>query len=442
MHFKSEIDRSPGATRFLRGVAVAVALLAMAPTLRAQTEEQAATIARNKALVKADNAWIAAAMIAAYMKQGIHDPEWDGAVRVALTNYLAVSDDAAERARFNRTTKDALARAIGAGCTDPMILLIKRRVDYMDSPRYPPDFIPGLLSDFEKIRKRKYDPVVTFTLAPTVAQLIYNSDIRGGYASVVSLCNETVQAIPAVVGQYHLDGYVIESTLFELQNLYNLLGGPFYSEYMLYWPLKKALPDSYLPYLFQGIHYAGYLVYYQPEFSQQADAMTAEIHRMAREDLEIAYQKHPKSLNVIVYRMTCTSDPADFELWYNRGMALSPENVVLHESKLNWLRKNGSADEAEQFARACLDDAKLNPKLAHVLIDYHYQMSWSSGDEDDSYFQRPQVFADCASAYGIYFRAFPSDEAMHCEYAILACKALQWRIARQQFALAGDHPNV
>jgi hypothetical protein len=131
------------------------------------------------------------------------------------------------------------------------------------------------------------------------------------------------------------------------------------------------------------------------------------------------------------------------ELWWKRAMEADPDNYAACTSKLYFLepRWDGSAADMIQFGRECLRGGNWEGRIPFILVDAHWKLAQDAPDRDE-YFTQPEVWDDVRSVYEPYLTRHPDavwDRSYYAYYATLCGK---WDVARQQFEILGDNPEL
>jgi hypothetical protein len=127
----------------------------------------------------------------------------------------------------------------------------------------------------------------------------------------------------------------------------------------------------------------------------------------------------------------------DFEPWFEKSMAAYPNNLRACQIKRLFLsRANPDGQEAIDFARQCLAGGNWSSRIPLIVVDVH--TGNSRFDNPEEYFSRTDVWNDIQAAEEGYLKRYPKALFDRTNYAMMACYAGQWDIAKAQFDLLGE----
>ena len=130
---------------------------------------------------------------------------------------------------------------------------------------------------------------------------------------------------------------------------------------------------------------------------------------------------------------------ARLELWFDRGMKLTPDNYALCSQKLEYLRPRwyGSIEEMVSFGRECMAKPQWSGSVLLMAADAHYEASREIQEEKArvTYWKRAEVWADIRNAFEAFFARYPNEVGYRHNYARYAVWCGQWRVADAQFRL-------
>src|ERR1035437_7428561 len=125
--------------------------------------------------------------------------------------------------------------------------------------------------------------------------------------------------------------------------------------------------------------------------------------------------------------------------WYGRAMRINPDSTDACSAKAWWLERHGFREEEMAFLDECVKAADFtNEKLFLPLQVHRARAMWSQ----DQYYERPDVFPGLQLMYEKLLSYEPDNREFRSWYAFYATKAKQWSIAKKQFDILGDNPNV
>jgi hypothetical protein len=216
---------------------------------------------------------------------------------------------------------------------------------------------------------------------------------------------------------------------------------------------ERAMPNTVGPLVFKGSVYAQYA---WEVSGLNSGTMTDEARKQMHERLEVAraalekaYAMDPADPRAAQEMMTIEmgeggDDRRDgMELWWKRAMEADPDNYAACTSKLYFLepRWDGSAADMIQFGRECLRGGNWEGRIPFILVDAHWKLAQDAPDRDE-YFTQPEVWDDLRSEYEPYLKRHPDAAWDRSYYAYYATLCGRWDVARQQFEILGDNPEL
>jgi len=133
------------------------------------------------------------------------------------------------------------------------------------------------------------------------------------------------------------------------------------------------------------------------------------------------------------------------ELWFNRGVALNPNDYEIHSHYLYYLEPkwHGSEEQMLNFARVVGTQKNLKGGLTLLIEEAHRKLAAYEADSA-AYFQRPDVWKEIKDAFEPFLQRYPNAVIERTHYMRLAALAGQGAIAKEQFRLLNKnmYPNV
>ncbi|MBI4569820.1 MAG: DUF4034 domain-containing protein [Planctomycetes bacterium] len=164
----------------------------------------------------------------------------------------------------------------------------------------------------------------------------------------------------------------------------------------------------------------------------------------AEEVLNRAWEMDPSSANapyqMISVAMGLGWSAEKMDVWFQRAMSADGDHYHACGSKMLFLHPKwgGSFDAMLAFGRACLDSGSWQVKIRLMIVDAHIEIRKGRGMTPQEYWSQPQAWKDVQSAFVPFLDRFPNAKTWRTQYAMLACDAGEWAIAREQFNLIGD----
>ena len=129
--------------------------------------------------------------------------------------------------------------------------------------------------------------------------------------------------------------------------------------------------------------------------------------------------------------------------WFSRAIENNPDSLDTYRRRL-WYYSKENSDTNERlltFGRECLDTQNWRGGTPTILIEVHERISLQTPDRQ-AYFRQPEVWHDCTDVFEGALLNFPNDIHGRSQYAKMAMACGQWLIARRQFQILGDSPDI
>jgi hypothetical protein len=385
-------------------------------------------------------AWHTAKLTGAYDTVGSHNPKWDEMAHQALAEFAQAR--AASKLEETTATEigDQVQGAVKDGCDDPLI-----RYLYC---RFASDVTSKPLS-FRKDAYRKaaqeledsgYSALLKFYANDRAANVWWEDGDRSLWNEVshfrhaamedlqIALQDKSmpIEDVDEACGMF-LD--TISQNNQEMTDAYNLLQGP----------LSKNWPNTSVIYFFKAKY--NYSLAWQARGGGYANTVTPEGWKNFKEKLEeaeAAYRKawslNPKEVRIptdMIEMAVCQEkNRSEMELWFQRGMQLSPGNYAACKEKLRYLKPEwyGSANDMLEFGRECVS-SNWNGKVPLILVDAHLVIAGKLEESNRAaYWRQPEVWPDVQSAYERFFQVNPGNkDGTRYYYARFAFQCGQWQ---------------
>ena len=379
-------------------------------------------------------------LVKAYEQAGHTNPKWDEPAKLALTEF------ARSRAKIADTDPAVISAnvttAIRAGCDDPMVnyLYIKYALDQstskeavtkafckvakeMQQSSYPP--IRKFYAAFRAVNQFTWANNYPRQLPPEIADL--NRQINDNMGVLIEdqtlpdeeiydVCHEFLEMWKGDKDAYQTYYKRTETSLF--QNWPNASTS---------WLLKG---EAYLQmaWLARGGGYAD-------KVAPEGWKLFTENLATAETALKKAWEINPRDERVptIMIRVDegQQKNRDDMELWFDRAMALNPNNYEACKNKLHYLYPQwyGSRTEMIAFGKQCVASTNWGGFVPLVLVDAHtdYNLfSQASEEEKQTYWKQPEIWPDLMAAYERFFELNPDAFGYYHNYLWYAYKCQQW----------------
>jgi hypothetical protein len=386
---------------------VALSLCALAPA--ASAEDPIPFDAKKaKALADRDRAWLGDATRAAYRSVGRHSAKWDADVEMAFRSDL----DRAYGSYWDRPAADARLRAalqsaVDAGCDDPLVGYLRAR----SAPRprgeeeadRPGADLPAAAtelgaSDYPVVWKARacLDAVATLAAGPETD------------AKQLDACLDDL--VKALAGLAKDKGPVARRELVELCGRVDQAGARLGKRKAWFDRVQAevlaALPkDDPVPHVCAGEFFIRYA--WDARGGAPADDVSPKAWQLFKERLGEAetrltaawdrdHECEPAATALVTVCMGLGKDRGAMEAWFRRAVAADPTRMEPFNRKFEYLQPKwlGSADELIAFGRQTTVLGAWDTSLPLGLLRAYKDLAPPFGAKRDTYFGRPQVWAD------------------------------------------------
>jgi Domain of unknown function (DUF4034) len=375
--------------------------------------------------------WNLKTTLEAYNQVGSTDPGWNDFARTALTEFARSRAGAVEPGEnaYIIISTNCIA-AVNAGCDDPMVryLYIKYGMDQHESRQ---KFAEALCDVAQAMKKSSYPPIRKFyASARAVEQMFY----AGQNQTDPSILNEWINDMEDQTRTLLADPSTPPEEISEACSvaLYQIGGNPsaykvFYDEIQK--PLFQYWPDAAGSWLLKGEAYIKFA--WDARGSGYVDSVTEEGWKLFAKDLNIAdealnhaWKLDPTNIRIPqeMMRVALGQDKGrdQMELWFDRAMALDPNDYEICSSKLYYLEPkwHGSAQDMLDFGRDCVQSTNWGGRVPLILVDAHYKLCTGYTDKtaQTNYWKQPEVWNDIKSAYEKFFRINPNVTGDYVSY--------------------------
>ena len=400
--------------------------------------------------------WNMATLTENYLQKGHHDAAWDEDATNALSVFAQIRADSAsvEEVQYSFLATSC-EQAVRRGCEDPMILYLNTRF--------------GLAR-----QEGMTDEVMAqgFRKAAAATAQYPCAWIRQFY-----ICLRTAEAIDnSLPGQPSPEGHRFRrDALLRLQRALDEPDIPVVEAQEACRDLLASLdkwPNQY-PEYFKALepilqeHWPkeGFVLLLKGEFeinqawrargSGYADTVTEDGWKQfsthlaqAAQALEKAWKLSPSNPKIAIQMMQVELGEGKgrkrMELWFDRAMALDPDNYDACHHKRNYLEPkwHGSPEEMIAFGRECVASEKWGGRVPLTLVDAHVSLAgYAKAVGNTNYWQQPQVWTDIRAAFEKFFALNPDGTGWRHNYAYHAFACDQWDAFNQQIALFGGYTN-
>ena len=389
-------------------------------------------------------AWNLKTLVEPYEHAGFANPQWDASAKLALTEFAHVRANVLETNEpWCLIIATNAAAAVQAGCKDPMVtyLYIKCAMDQTNSKEA---FAEAFIAVAKEIQKSSYPDMRKFYAAlRAVEQFTLANNYPTNWPSEIKGLHDQAKASLKTVLEdkttpsdeaYDASSQFLEPEQWDKNayaDLYNNFVAP---------PLFKNWPNASTSWLLKGQIYlqmawlargGGYANIVKAEGWK----LFAEHLTTAETSLKKAWQinSNDKRIPTIMIRVDegQQKNRDDMELWFDRAMALDPNNYEACKNKLHYLDPQwyGSREEMIAFGKQCVAATNWGGFVPMILVDAHTDYNTYSQDSDEAkqaYWKQPGVWPDIKAAYDRFFELNSNATDIYKNYAWYAYHAEQW----------------
>ncbi len=393
--------------------------------------------------------WNLKTLVKPYKQAGHTSFRWNAPATRALTEFARARAKAfAPDEPWPEIISNNAAAAIRAGCNDPMVDYLYVRFA-MSPTNNAKSFLEAYCRVASNIQATPYPPLRKFYAAlRAVDQVPYTY----GYGTNNPAAQAANQEVMPLVGANLLpaldDKTMPAVEAFEACDaaLTSMKGEgiPDYPTYVQAYnavekPMFENWPDAYTTLLLKGEAYVQ--LAWAARGPGFANTVTDEGWRLFKERLVVAenaltnaWQMNPTDSriadNMVDVELGQGGGRDRMELWFNRAMALNPNDYQACSRKLLYLMPKwyGSANDMLEFGRECATNLQWGANVPLILLDAHYFIDtmWTNETDQADYWKRPGVWPDVQMAYERFFQANPNATGRYYQYAFYAYKCEQW----------------
>jgi hypothetical protein len=392
-------------------------------------------------------AWNLKTLVEAYEKAGHTSPKWNESAKRALTEFAHSRSQCTEsNEAWGLIISTNCIAAVAAGCDDPMIRYLYTRFS-MNQTNSAQAFTDAFCQTAKDMQKSTYPPVRKFyAAARALDQIIYtygtntaNQPIWGEYTPLMgqnvepALNDKTTPAHEA----YEIANealYLISGDTNQYQQAYHCV-----EKLML-----ENWPNDYTTWLLKGRAFIDMAWHARGSgwaytVSDKGWEHFNERLATAEEALEHAWKLNSKDPEIAHQMMTVMLGQGGgrdrMELWFNRAMALDPNDYDACSKKLYYLEPKwyGSREAMLDFGRECVQNTNWAGRVPLVLVDAHWNFcrGYIDKSKQTNYWKQPDVWTDIKSAYDRFFQLNTNTIGYYEYYAWYAYQAGQWDVLNE-----------
>lgn len=384
--------------------------------------------------------WDLKTSVGAYEEVGNTDARWDESAKAALTEYARSVTKATADEEMREVIRTNCVAAIEAGCGDPLVRYLYARY-YLTETNSPIEVADALCAAAVDLEKSSY-PTIRKTYADIRAVSQVFSAYGKNWKSVTSLPEIQRSLSRDIVATVQDKTLPPEEAHQVCSEALKLMTGSaaFYSQ--AYSSLEPIIfnnwPDASASWLLKSDAY--YQMAWLARGGGYANNVSADAWKAFGEKLAVAetalnkaWELNPKDARIPAFMIRLAEGQQksrpEMEKWFQRAMALDPNNYTACSYKLHYLYPQwyGSRDAMVAFGRECVASPTWGGSVPIILVDAHYEYAeYLSAEDRAAYYKQPDVWPDIKAAYEKFFSLNPDDTSVNKNYAWFAYQAEQW----------------
>jgi Domain of unknown function (DUF4034) len=389
-------------------------------------------------------AWNRQTLREAYDKIGNRSPEWDGFAQKALDDFAQVRALHSEESEFKSQLREMIvancAKALTAGCDDPMIAYLNGLYAVGEEDANVEVLANTLCKAADNLNASAYPAIRKFYAADRAARKVKLT--VGNNSTPPELHYYRKLAINNLTLALQDKSIPVEEAYAACDSLHQVLTANKNELEQFYFQVEKILfrnwPDASFPWLLKGQFYTDYA--WAARGGGDANTVTeegwklfAERLAVAEESLNRAWELNPKDVETPIaflkVELGQSKGRERMELWFQRAMALDPNNYDACYKKLYYLEPKwyGSEEALLDFGRECVQSKEWGGRVPLILLDAHLAIRrYYDKPKQDDYWKLPEVWPDIQAAFDRFFELNPGVTKWYQNYAWYAYLCGQW----------------
>lgn len=395
-------------------------------------------------------AWERKISVEAYKSFGVRDPKWDADAIAALEAQARYSSDNVEGLSAGIIKQlEASKRAIGKGCTDPLIrhafniiLISENMADPQASYMVQAQTAKAIrISRHHDFRKALVEIALAKTaneLSPQDRNATTDKDFTDSLENarkLFTLCCADKEIPPdRIVG---LGTFLIEVAANGADR-----------EQVLAWALDGLTKEQRISAPILALAVSVYTNYaWDARGHGYADTVTAQGWAAMEKRLKIAENCAEQAFLADPYIRATPKGMLSVELgqkkglkrldlWFSRGVALNPNDYELYSHYMYYLEPkwHGSDEQMLNFVKVSNAPKNWKAGLPLLLADYHSSMA-AYEENQLVYFKRPEVWKDIKDCYEEFLQRYPNAMVERTKYMRFAAYCKQIEVGKEQLRL-------
>jgi hypothetical protein len=397
--------------------------------------------------------WNRNTALAAYDHGGHTNPKWDAAAREAIVLQARPRVDPNRSPRDDARIAAALQKAIDLGCDDPFLhylQAIRARALPGHDPRQACEAIDhaaaGIIAGHYPAFRKMMGAARTAEALLAAEPAPFSIQTRRELATDLDFA---LAEIPDAVAEGAPRALMYDAAATLYASYARYFGNAEKGLMRVETALRAAMPGTNLPSILAADFYLARAEAVRNDLdppsirtpAEDKDKVLAALDAKAAAAIDAALAIDPQDPVALIDKLRqltyIHASREEFEPWFERSMAAYPNNLRACQIKRIFLsRVNPGGQDAMGFARQCLAGANWSSRIPLIIVDLH--TAAARFDSPEAYFANTDVWNDVQTAEEGYLKRYPKALYDRTNYAMVACYAGRWNIARTQFDLLGD----
>jgi hypothetical protein len=397
--------------------------------------------------------WNRNTALAAYDQGGHTNPKWDAAAREAIVLQARPRVDPNRSPRDDARIAAAFQKAIDLGCDDPFLQYlraIRARALPGHDPRQALDAIDhaaaGIIAGHYPAFRKMMAAARTAEALLAAEPAPYSIQTKRELATDLDFA---LAEIPDAVAEGTPRALMYDAAATLYASYASYFGNAEKGLMRVEGALRAAMPKTNLPFILAADFYLARAEAVRNDLdppsirtpAEEKDRVLAALDAKAAAAIDAALAIDPQDPVALIDKLRqltyIKASRAEFEPWFERSMAAYPNNLRACQIKRIFLsRINPGGQDAMEFARQCLAGANWSSRIPLIIVDLH--TAAARFDSPEAYFTHTDVWNDVQTAEEGYLKRYPKALFDRTNYAMVACYAGDWGIAKRQFDLLGD----
>ena len=391
-------------------------------------------------------AWHRSRLRAAYERAGTKNPKWNEPMRALLDQVgnLRGGSDLADPKKV-----EELVRQIqGVDCTDPLFRYFLIR--YGELPMRQEEVVPALSAASRALRDSDYDALEKFWATYRTASQIRGESRSKTPPEAVALYRTAVDLLAKAFGNRELPPGEVVSTSEEILTALKFNQG----EYRAAWDKLVPLMTRHWsknPQVLLTLGWGHLDRAWMARGGGYADKVTKDGWKgfsgeMDQAEVFLTNSWTQGALGGTARQMMRLElgqgeGRERLELWFERAMALDPDDYEACKDKLWYLLPHwyGDHEKMLKFGRSCLTHPRWKGQVPLALMRAHELIPLDLSKEDQlAYWRKKEVWSDIRNSFERFFELNPKNDSWRHNYALFAWRAHDWDELNRQIPLLGE----